>query len=119
MTREEFVSIVQRVVLEAAVEGTMATLERPPGRRPDEAMLQSSRWFHGLSERDRREVERLTKFAAHQAVFGFLAMLDGVRVIDDTEDKGRFLLTFEKSGKEWPLITSDGPMLHEILNRSE
>ncbi|WP_148313960.1 hypothetical protein [Sorangium cellulosum] len=117
MTPEKFVASIQKNVLEAATEATVATLEHPPGRRPEKNLIEASRWFGTLSDQDRATLRRVLNMAAHHAVFGFLAVLDGSRVIEDDAEKGEFRLIFRKGGHEWEINIPNGTPLHDILNQ--
>lgn len=83
-----------------------------------------NRWPHGfassfatLSEDDRATLRSVASMIAHDAVFGVLAVFDGVRVVEDTPEKGEFRLTFLKDGQEWELNPPDGIPLHDLLNQ--
>lgn len=117
MTSEQFIEALRRVVLESAVDSTIVVLERPPGRRPERAAVETSTWYKGLSDQDRIMLKRALAMTAHHAVFGFLAVLDGVRVVEDDPEKGRFRLLFQKGTTELELNPVDGVPLHDILNQ--
>lgn len=112
---EEFVDALRKVVLERAVENTLAIIEKPPGRRPRTELLQANAWFATLSEEDRATLRAVASMVARDAVFGVLAVLDGARVVEDTSEKGDFRLTFSKGGRQWLLNPPDGPALHDLL----
>ncbi|MBF5041328.1 hypothetical protein FGE12_02945 [Aggregicoccus sp. 17bor-14] len=116
MTPEEFVEVVRQVVMQGAVRAAVSLLERPPGRRPAPKLVAASAWYNGLSEQDREQVRGVAAMASHAAVFGFLAVLDGVRVIEDGPDKGTLTLTLRKGDQEWVLNPPNAPMLHDLLN---
>lgn len=48
-------------------------------------------------------------------IFGFLCVLDGVRVIEDDETKGDFQLNYIKGSKSL-LNAADSPMLHDLYS---
>ena len=116
MTPEEFVEVMRLVVLQSAVESTVSALERPPGRRPDPKLVAASAWYKGLSEQDRDQLRGVVAMTAHYAVFNFFAVLDHVRTIEDTRDKGTLTLTLRKGEQEWVLNSPHSPMLHDLLN---
>jgi len=119
MTPEQFIDALKNVVLEASVEATVANLERPPGRRPKQELLEASALYHRLSDGDRALLESVARMAAHHAVFGLLAVIDGVRAVEDGPDKGRFRLTFRKGDQELELNPAHGLPLHDILNQED
>jgi hypothetical protein len=116
MTPEEFVNVLREVVLTSAAEETLRAIADPPGRRPRRELLEANAWYRGLSEHDRAQLRQVAVMTAHQAVFGFLAVLDGVQVVEDTPEKGTFKLTFCKGDHEWELTPRRGELLHDILN---
>lgn len=119
MTPEQFVVALRKVVLARAVDGTIASLEHPPGRCPEHALIESSAWYHNMSDNDRSVLRHVLTMTAHQSVFGVLAVLDGVRAVEDDPEKGIFRLIFQKGSKEMVLNPPDGLALHELLNQQE
>jgi len=113
MKSGEFVSALELYVLDTAVEDTMSTLRSPPGRRVDEGAAHRSRWFNSLSTDDADLVRQVAHDSAHAAVFGLLAVLDGVRVIDD--EKGVFELYY--TGSKRSLLNPPDVDLHDLLKR--
>lgn len=49
MNADEFVSAIQRYVLESSVDSTISQLAHPPGRRVAPDLLARSEWFNSLS----------------------------------------------------------------------
>ncbi|MEG0192259.1 MAG: hypothetical protein RR698_03750 [Stenotrophomonas sp.] len=111
MKADGFVSAIQRYVLESAVDDTISNLARPPGRRVASDLSVRSEWFNSLSEVEADMLRAVARDAARSAVFGFLAVLDGVRVIDS--EKGTFELYHV--GREKYLLNSSGIDLHDLL----
>lgn len=117
MTPEEFVDAIRQRVLDGAAASTIANLEAPPGRRPPEALVSLSHWFHGLTDDDKRQVELVARAAAHAATFSFLAVLDGVAAIEPAGPKGELRLTYiSPGGEEVALNADEGEELHDVLN---
>jgi hypothetical protein len=116
MTPEEFVDALREVALHAAVDGALSVVEKPPGRRPRRELVESSAWYRGLSDADRAQLRVVASIVAHDVLFSVFAVLDGIRTVEATPDKGKFKLVFQKDGKEWELNPPRGPMLHEFLN---
>jgi hypothetical protein len=115
MNASEFVTAIRSEVQESATDETMSLLQRPPGRRPAPSLASLSHWFDALPEADRQRVREVAAMASHRAVFGFLAVLDGVRVIEDEAEKGTFELRYLK-GERVTLVTDPSePPLHDIL----
>lgn len=115
MNASEFITAIRSEVQESATDETMSLLQRPPGRRPATLLASLSQWFNALSEADRQGVREVAAMASHAAVFGFLAVLDGVRVIEDGPDKGTFELRYVKGEGTTLLNDPARPPLHDIL----
>jgi len=61
-------------------------------------------------------IEKALYEAVDASLFGLLAIIDDVRTIEDTTNKGTFKLFFEK-GKERKLLNDkDNEFLHDIYN---
>ncbi|MDH0863145.1 hypothetical protein [Mitsuaria sp. GD03876] len=113
MNSEAFVEAIQKFVRDSAVESTVSLHQAPPGRRPAADLVARSNWFNALSADDVARVEEMMAQAAHAAVFGFLAVLDGVRTIDT--ENGRFELFYV--GDERSLLNPPDRDLHDLLDR--
>lgn len=85
MNTEEFVDAVRIYVRDAAVADVLSVLRRPPGRRPDQRLLERSAWYNGLAAADARCVDEVVADAVDAAIFGLFAALDGSRTIVDGE----------------------------------
>lgn len=114
MTTDDFVKGVKLQASDAGAETTISHLRNPPGRRPTEDYRLRSQWFLGLSEEDRTRVEEVVRLTAENAIFGFLCILDGARFIEDSEEKGEFVLTYER-GSERNRINRPDDDLHDIF----
>jgi hypothetical protein len=112
MDSQDFVAAVERYVRDAAIEDTIANLKAPPGRRVAPEVRARSDWYNGLSEEERGHVDSVIASAAHAAIFGMLASLDGARTIDD--GKGRFELTY--AADQRILLNPQSLNLHDLLN---
>lgn len=78
----------------------MRVLSNPPGRRPRPQLTELSAWVNQLGGTDRDRLEGVVRLAIDHAVFGVMAVLDGVRVIDNQHT-------------EFYLRTGDGSLLNE------
>lgn len=114
MNTQDFVSAIERYVRDAAAQDTIANLKSPPGRRVSEQMRNRSDWYNNLSPDEAKHVDDIVKVAAHAAVFGMLAVLDGARTID--EKNGRFELVYQSDKKV--LINPQEVNLHDMLSLS-
>jgi hypothetical protein len=113
MTSLEFVKAIKQVVYEATTNGCLSLLQSPSGRKPSQRVKGLSEWYNNLSENDKITVKALVELVAGQSVFGMLAVLDGVRAIEDSGDKGILELRYRKEGKSSLLNSPDGDSLHD------
>ena len=114
MDREGFVDVIRLVVQDGAVDSTIAVLSRPPGRKPDPALVALSGWFNSLSLQDRQNVERVIREAASYATFGFLCVLDGEKAIENPPDKGTLDLRYRRGVIDVSLTDESDAPLHEF-----
>jgi len=115
MNAENFVDAVHSEAQEAAAEDVISLLEHPPGRRPDPKLVALSQWFNTLSEEDKQRVREVAAMASHAAIFGILAIMDGVRAIEDGADRGALELRYVKGNESTLLNDPNRPMLHDLL----
>ncbi|WP_263366867.1 hypothetical protein [Edaphobacter bradus] len=116
MTNSEFVNALKVQTSDAAVFGTVANLERPPGRKPRERDVTLSKWYGNLTSSDKAFVNTVIREAAELAVFSFLCVLDGVSAIEDGPEKGDLRLIYTKNGIELLLNGSSQEFLHDSYN---
>ena len=116
MTQEEFIEAVRSEVKGSAVDGLCAQLVKPSGRKPPEKIKALSDWYNSLDSEAQGKVREVVELASHHAVFGFLAVLDGVRPIEDDVEKGDLRLFYEKAGAQVLLNDPSAEMLHDIFN---
>ena len=115
MTAEEFIAAVAADVHEGSVRDVLAQLDRPSGRRPPPESVALARWYAALSAEDRARVAQVVRLGAHGAVFGLLAVLDGVRWLDPAG--GGFELTHVAPDGARTLLnpTRGQEMLHDLF----
>jgi hypothetical protein len=117
MSPSEFVDSIKTEVRDASSSDTITQLRTPTGRRPAENLRRLSAWFNQLSESDQQTVAEIAAMASHNAVFGFLCVLDGVRPIQEGHQTGQLQLTFVESDKpSVRLNPATGDTLHDLLN---
>ena len=114
MHPEQFVDVIKKVVSESAVEGVLAELHSPPGRRPNADLMAMSAFWHTASGEQKEMIAQIIRLAVDDATFGFLSVLDGVRAIEDSEQKGELSLVWRKDG-ETVVLNQDGD-LHDYYN---
>ena len=114
MNSEEFVLAVERHVVDAALVDTIAALKAPPGRGVTAAERAVSNWYNGLPTGDVEFVHQIIDSAVREAVFGFLAVLDGARNVD--QGLGSFELIYAAPGVRNLLNDPALIGLHDIFN---
>ena len=114
MNQDDFIKAVKLVVHDAAINGVVKTLVRPPGRRPHAKLKRLSDWFNTLSDKDKKQVQDIIRQSVHAAVFNSLCVLDGVAAIEPTPEKGELRLDFQKDGKIARLNGSGLELLHDL-----
>ena len=113
MTPSEFVSGLRTQCCDAAVENCIANYMSPPGRKPDQSLVELSKWFNALAEKDRDMLVRVMSDVADSTLFGVLAVLDGARTIEGQGEKSIFHLSAHKGGIESAICP--GPYdLHDL-----
>ena len=116
MNKEQFVSIIDKVVHKSNVEGMKYILSTPPGRSPKSNHIKLSKWFNSLPEKDKRKVFEIIKLTSHGSVFGFFCVLDGVRKIEEGDMVGSLKLYYEKDNTSSILNYDKGNFLHDLFN---
>jgi hypothetical protein len=117
MTPQEFIAKIRRVVCQSAITGTLAIIRKPPGRKPPENLTLLSQWFEKLSDADKKNLEKVVAIATHQSTFGLLAVIDGVRQIEDSPSKGTLELHYKKDGQNVLLNAPNSEYLHDLFNQ--
>lgn len=117
MKPEHFVQSLKSECRDSAVTDCIASFQSPPGRRPDQALLQLSQWFRSLQPSDREFVIQAMRSVADATLFGVLCVIDGVRTIESEPEKASFTLSALRSGSV-SVISPTGDFLHDIY-RSE
>jgi hypothetical protein len=112
MTAEDFIEAIKLVVREPAISGTLKVLERPPGQRPDAALVANAAWYASLSAEDRKRVCSVLAQGIDAAIFGILCVVDGVRTVENDEMEGRFELRYVRNKSA--IVLNAEQMLHEI-----
>jgi hypothetical protein len=113
MDNRQFLNALRVVVRDGAVSEELGVLKKPPGRRPSENLKENSGWYNTLDDEQKRILSAVLYDVVDRAVFGVLCVLDGVRAIENDDDKGRLELRYVKNGSVL-LNSPDGEMLHEL-----
>lgn len=111
-TEEDFVDSIYEAVYMQSVRDVVQNLIRPPGRKPEKALMEMSEWFLNLPHKDREMAVRVMCEVADSAVFGFLCVLDGVRPITDGFSR-QPVVTIVGEGEE--VVVSPDKDLHDYF----
>lgn len=113
MDAERFVDVIRLVVRRPAIDGTIANLAIPPGRRPSAQLTEASAFYRSLSDDEKARVEQIVTMAVDEAVFGLLSVIDGVRSVSESPGRRN---RFELSLSSTLINRQDGPFLYELYN---
>ena len=116
MNSEDFVERIKLYVRDAAVEDSISRLGKPPGRKPRQGHLNQSEWYNKLSEENKIMLKSIIEEAIDESLFGLLAVLDGVRVIEDGQNRGTLELNYQNQDEKILLNNPDKEYLHDIYN---
>lgn len=115
MNSELFVERINSELCKGTVSSLLELLDNPPGREPSPDLLKLSQWFKTLDSTDRKMTINLLELTARSSIFGFLCVLDGVRQIEDSTEKGNLELWYKSNDMTKQLNSPDGDMLHDLL----
>jgi hypothetical protein len=117
MTAVEFVRKISQVVYHSTVTDCLSLIKKVPGRKPSPKLVALSQWFNQLPESDKEKVQDVIQLTARQSVFGFCAVLDGVRQVEDSESRGTLELHYLQDGRAQLLNDSNAELLHDLFNQ--
>ncbi|CAQ83037.1 MULTISPECIES: hypothetical protein [Photorhabdus] len=115
MNSQLFVDILKLVVRDAAIEDTISILESPPGRKPQRELTELSDFYNEKSKEEKETINKIIRIVADNTLFGILCVIDGVRAIENEENKGELILTYKK---ESIINLNKNSNLHDIYNAS-
>jgi hypothetical protein len=115
MNSNEFVEVIDLVVVNTTIKAVKRNITTPAGRNPQQKYLTMSAFYNNLSEDQKANVDMIIKESVQSAVFQFLCVLDGVTAIEGA-DKGELKLYYERNG-ESNLINDPSVDLHDLMNR--
>jgi hypothetical protein len=120
MNQEEFIRIIKTAVEQPSIDGVVSNLKNPPGRRPEQSLVELSVWFNQLNEEEKIQVKNIIRMAVNHSIFGFFCVLDGVRSIKETNDgvDPVLKLIYDDSENEVILNDPEQDFLHDIYRAS-
>ena len=113
MNSTEFIDSIKSVVVETAVDSIKSNLIKPPGKKPSEKLQEMSEWYNNIGDNDKAILLQIIRESVETSIFGFLCVLDGVRIIEDSDEKGKLLLYYEKNGNRQLLNDPNEEYLHD------
>ena len=116
MDVSQFVEAIRLTVELPTVDGCLQQYAAPSGRRPSEDHVQLSEWFNSLSDTDKSLLEKSLRDAVHASLFGLFCVLDGVRAIEDPQDRGNLELWHVKNGVRTLINDPNKNSLHDEYN---
>ncbi len=116
MNNQDFVKRIIEVVREDSITDSIEDLIDPPGRKPSSEDIELSSWFNHLDDNEKEKLIKIIRRAVDTSIFGFFAVLDGVRAIESEPTKGKFELYYEKNEKSSLLNNHKEEYLHDIFN---
>jgi hypothetical protein len=109
----EFVNALSETCRDAAVSDTMATLNKPSGRKVPEHLKSLSAWFNSQTPEQQNYISAVAAMAADRTLFGVFCVLDGVRAVEQTSAKSSFRLSCSK-GSVTTVLSPGAELLHNI-----
>jgi predicted house-cleaning noncanonical NTP pyrophosphatase (MazG superfamily) len=115
MNKEQFVYFVKMHIRDKASAGLIQKLENPPGRKPRAKLVAQSKWFNNLDSKDKEMVSQIIQESIDEALFGLLAVLDGVSAIDE-KSGSELKLIYKNKDQEKLLNDIETEHLHDLYN---
>jgi hypothetical protein len=116
MSAEEFIDAIKLVLLKGTIRDVVKTMTKPPGRNPNQKIVELSNWYNNLPQADQDYAKQMIEDSIDQSIFGFLCILDGVRAVDDSFEKGTFELYYVKENEKTLLNDPNKEFLHDLYN---
>jgi len=116
MESEKFVTSIKEYVRDASISDTIEFIKKPPGRKPRKRHVELSNWFNSLSDEDRHMIRKMMEEAVDSAIFGFFGVIDGVRTIEESQEKTKFELYGVREGISTKINEDGNEFLHDIYN---
>lgn len=115
MNAEEFIDGIKIAVEKSTIENILDELAIEPDVSELKAKILYD-WYQNLDALGKGMVKLLITNTTQTSIFGFLCVLDGVRAIEDTTDKGELQLYFVKDEEQTLLNDFSEDFLHDIYN---
>jgi hypothetical protein len=116
MNSNEFIESIKSGVEQSTLDGLKSLLEKPPAHSPSKELVGLSDWYKSLDISNKENMHEIIRLATKHSIFGMLCVIDGVRQIENTYDKGELVLEFHKNGEITRLNDPNEEFLHDIFN---
>lgn len=114
MDQTEFINAIKTAVAESSKKAVLLSLVSPSGRQPEQDLVDLSTWYNALGVNDKEMIGTVIKEAIDSTVFGILCVLDGVRAIEDSREKGVLKLFYQKGDDLVFLNDPNEDYLHDL-----
>ncbi|MET0637368.1 MAG: hypothetical protein ABWZ25_15160 [Chitinophagaceae bacterium] len=118
MDSNEFVYALKKVVELSAISDVGKNLG-DLSITPSDSNSDSKSWYIELDDGGKECVNQIIEDSIRTAIFGVLCVLDGVRAIEDTMDKGSLELYFVRDDEKVLLNDFNEDFLHDIYKSME
>lgn len=116
MNETSFIESLKLVLRAGTIMDVSKTIENPPGKKPNENLINLSKWFNSLNEEEKNLLRRVIELSVDSSIFGFLCLLDGVRAIENDIEKGSFELYYKKGESKTLINDESKDFLHDLYN---
>ncbi|MFD2036345.1 hypothetical protein ACFSKL_16190 [Belliella marina] len=116
MKSEEFIKKIKTVVSEATISDVLENLESPAGRNPNKELLDVSNWYNSLDQLNKFYIRRIIETSVDTSVFGFLCVLDEIRTVENSPNKGSLKLFYTNEEANTLINNHEEEYLHDLYN---
>lgn len=115
MSPKYFVEITRKVVHEQAVNDVIETLLEPVGNKTSQENVQMSAFYGSLTEEQKGVFNRILLNTSEMTMYGLFCVLDGVRAVENGENKGSLELWYRNGEFTQLLNDPDDEFLHDLF----
>ncbi len=116
MNNEEFVNAIRTAVEQSTINSLIKEFD--VSKLPDEKLKEMSAFYNTLDESSKDMVKQIVTESVQSAFFGFLCVIDRVRVIEKGAGKGYLELWYrnESRSESIALNSPDSEFLYDVYN---
>jgi hypothetical protein len=116
MNKDTLVQKIKESLLDRGTKDLMVLYKNPPGRKPSQKLIRISQWLSTLKEEDQEIVRMVINDSIQSTIFGLFCILDGVRFLENEEEKTQFELYALLNSQRSLINKPDAEPLHDIFN---